>query len=104
MDWLLLFLAVGLTFFGGLMIRSTELNQPVNHWLQHWVFGGIGVAVAFGIARISYNHLIRWHWATYGLTSGLLVAVDWAIVPKARSDGLVLAVSMFSLRNLPKWD
>ena len=77
MDWLLLFLAMGLTFFGGLMIRSTELNQPVNHWLQHWVFGGIGVAVAFGIARISYNHLIRWHWATYGLTSGLLVAVDF---------------------------
>lgn len=77
MDWLLLFLVVGLTFFGGLMIHSTELNQPVNHWVQHWVFGGIGVAIAFGIARISYNHLLRWHWATYGLTSGLLVAVDF---------------------------
>ena len=76
-DWLLLFLSVGLTFFGGLMIHSTELNQPVNRWLQHLVFGGIGVAIAFGIARISYNHLLRWHWATYALTSGLLIAVDF---------------------------
>ena len=77
MDWLLLFLVVGLTFFGGLMIHSTELNQPVNHWVQHWVFGGIGVAIAFGIARISYNHLLRWHWVTYSLSSGLLIAVDF---------------------------
>ncbi len=77
MDWLLLFMAVGLTFFGGVMIHSTELNQPVIHWMQHWMVGGIGLAIALGIARISYNYLLRWHWVTYGLTSGLLVAVDF---------------------------
>ncbi|WP_310482507.1 rod shape-determining protein RodA [Chamaesiphon sp. VAR_48_metabat_403] len=77
MDWLLLFMTVGLTFFGGVMIHSTELNQPVIHWLQHWMVGGIGLAIALGIARISYNYLLRWHWVTYGLTSGLLVAVDF---------------------------
>ncbi len=74
-DWLLLFMALGLTFFGGVMIRSTELNQPVTDWSQHWFFGGIGLLLALGIARISYNHLLRWHWATYGVTNGLLVAV-----------------------------
>ena len=77
MDWLLIFTVVGLTFFGGVMIRSTELNQPVIHWLQHWMVGGIGLAIALGITRISYNYLLRWHWVTYGLTNGLLVAVDF---------------------------
>jgi rod shape determining protein RodA len=75
MDWLLLFLVMGLTCFGGIMIRSTELNQPVTDWTQHWIFGAIGTAVALGIARISYNHLLRWHWVTYGLTNTLLIAV-----------------------------
>jgi len=75
MDWLLLFLVVGLTFFGGVMIRSTELNQPVTDWMQHWVFGGIGLILVLAIARISYNHLLRWHWVTYGMTNGLLLAV-----------------------------
>ncbi len=75
-DWLLLFMALGLTFFGGVMIRSTELNQPVTDWWQHWLFGGIGLAIVLGIARISYNHLLRWHWVTYGMTNGLLIAVD----------------------------
>jgi rod shape determining protein RodA len=75
MDWLLLLLAMGLTFFGGVMIRSTELNQPLAHWLQHWIFGGIGVMIVFGISRISYNHLLRWHWITYGIINGLLIAV-----------------------------
>jgi rod shape determining protein RodA len=75
MDWLLLFMALGLTFFGGVMIRSTELNQPVTDWWQHWIFGGIGSIVVLGIARISYDWLLRWHWVTYGITNGLLIAV-----------------------------
>nr|WP_245894301.1 rod shape-determining protein RodA [Chamaesiphon polymorphus] len=77
MDWPILFLAVGLTFFGGVMIRSTGLSKPVAYWLQHWSFGTIGLAIAFAIARVSYNNLLRWHWVTYGLTNGLLVAVDF---------------------------
>jgi rod shape determining protein RodA len=77
MDWLLLLMVLGLTFFGGVTIRSTELNQPVNHWLQHWLFGAIGLTIAFGIARISYNQLLRWHWVSYGVTVGLLIAVDF---------------------------
>jgi rod shape determining protein RodA len=74
-DWLLLFLVLGLTFFGGVMIRSAELNQAVTDWSQHWIFGGVGLIITLGIARISYNHLLRWHWVTYGLTNGLLIAV-----------------------------
>ncbi len=75
MDWLLLLLVLGLTFFGGVMIRSAELNRPVTDWWQHWLFGGIGLAIALGIARISYNNLLRWHWVTYAATNALLIAV-----------------------------
>jgi rod shape determining protein RodA len=75
MDWLLLLLVLGLTFFGGVMIRSTELNQPVTDWSQHWIFGGVGLVIALGLARISYNQLLRWHWVSYGVTNGLLLAV-----------------------------
>ncbi len=75
MDWLLLSLVFGLTCFGGVMIRTAELNQPVTDWWQHWLFGGIGVAIILAIARVSYNALLRWHWVTYGLTNGLLIAV-----------------------------
>ena len=74
-DWWLLVLVIGLTFFGGTMIRSTELAQPIGRWLQHWLFGGIGLVIALGLARISYNHLLRWHWVTYGLTNAMLILV-----------------------------
>jgi rod shape determining protein RodA len=68
-------MVLGLTFLGGMMIRSTELNQPVTDWWQHWLFGGIGLAIVLGIARISYKSFLRWHWITYGVTNGLLIAV-----------------------------
>jgi rod shape determining protein RodA len=74
-DWLLLLMVLGLTFLGGMMIRSTELNQPVTNWWQHWLFGGIGLTIVLGIARISYHSFLRWHWITYGVTNGLLIAV-----------------------------
>ncbi|MFW6263977.1 MAG: rod shape-determining protein RodA [Cyanobacteriota bacterium] len=74
-DWFLLFLVVGLTLFGGLMIRSTELNRGVTDWWQHWLWGGIGLTLALGIARSRYNTLLQWHWVTYALTNISLIAV-----------------------------
>ncbi len=74
-DWLLLILIVGLTVFGGLMIRSTELHEKAADGLQHWIFGGIGLAIAFLLARWRYEFLIQWHWITYAITNLALVAV-----------------------------
>jgi rod shape determining protein RodA len=76
-DWLLLLVVLGITFLGGVMIHSTELNQPVTRWLQHWIVGVIGLVIILGIARIAYNSLLRWHWITYAVTNGLLIAVDF---------------------------
>ncbi len=75
-DWFLLLLLIGLTSIGGLMIRSTQVNQgETSYWWQQLVTGGIGLAIAFFIARQRYEGLTRWKWIIYGLTNLSLVAV-----------------------------
>jgi len=74
-DWLLFCLPVGLSIFGGIMILSTELKQPVTDWWWHWLVASIGVLIALFLARSRYEHLIQWHWVTYGLTNFSLMAV-----------------------------
>ncbi|WP_414528743.1 rod shape-determining protein RodA [Nodularia chucula] len=74
-DLLLLGLTLGISIFGGLMILSTELRQPVADWFWHWTVAGIGVFIALFLARTRYEHLIQWHWVTYALTNISLLAV-----------------------------
>ncbi len=75
-DWFLLVLLIAITGLGGLMIRSTELNQGLeNYWVQHYILGAIGVAVALLIARWRYENLINWSWIIYAVTNALLLAV-----------------------------
>ncbi|MBD2456239.1 rod shape-determining protein RodA [Nostoc sp. FACHB-87] len=74
-DWLLFFLPVAASMFGGLMILSTELKQPVTDWWWHWLVAGIGSFIALFLARIRYENLLQWHWITYGLTNLSLIAV-----------------------------
>lgn len=74
-DWLLFGLPIVLTVFGGIMIRSTELNQGLTDWWWHWLIGGIGLAMALLIAKIRYDNLIQWHWVTYAITNISLIAV-----------------------------
>ncbi len=74
-DWVLLLLTVGLTFFGGIMIRSTELNRPVTDWWQHWILGGFGLVLALLITRTNYQNLLRFHWYLYGANIVMLAAV-----------------------------
>ncbi|MGC9523919.1 MAG: rod shape-determining protein RodA [Limnospira sp.] len=64
-DWWLLFTCVGLTVLGGIMIRSVELNQGLTDWWQHWVTGGVGLVLAFAIARSNYEKLMVWKWVIY---------------------------------------
>jgi rod shape determining protein RodA len=74
-DWLLLALSVGMTLFGGMIIRSAELNQGLTDWWQHWLVGGIGLALALFISRCRYENLMQWHWIIYGITNLSLIAV-----------------------------
>ncbi|MEA5621217.1 rod shape-determining protein RodA [Cronbergia sp. UHCC 0137] len=74
-DLLLFCLPVAVSIFGGLMILSTELNQPVTDWWWHWLVAGIGTLIALFLARTRYENLIQWHWITYALTNLSLIAV-----------------------------
>ena len=75
LDWWLLVLSVGLSIFGGIMIRSAELNLPVTDWWQHWLVAAIGLGLTLFLARCRYENLIQWHWVIYGITNVLLIAV-----------------------------
>ena len=74
-DWFLFALPVGLTIFGGIMIRSVEMNQGWTDWWQHWIIGGVGLVLALAIARWRYEILVQWQWIIYGITNVSLVAV-----------------------------
>jgi len=74
-DWLLFFLPVAASIFGGIMILSTELKQPVTDWWWHWLVAGIGTLIALFLARIRYDILMQYHWVTYALTNFSLIAV-----------------------------
>ncbi|AFZ34697.1 rod shape-determining protein RodA [Stanieria cyanosphaera PCC 7437] len=75
LDWFLLLLVVGLTIFGGLTILSTELYEQLDRGYQHWLIGGVGLAISLTIARCPYQVLLKWHWLTYALTNLSLIAV-----------------------------
>jgi rod shape determining protein RodA len=74
-DWLLFAVSAGMTIFGGVIIRSAELNQGLTDWWQHWLVGAIGLALALFIARCRYENLMQWHWIIYGITNISLIAV-----------------------------
>ena len=75
-DWFLFALCIGVTVFGGMTIQSTQLYRgSPDYYLQHWLFGGIGLALSLFIARCRYEYLLKWHWWIYGITSLSLIAV-----------------------------
>ena len=74
-DWCLLLLVIGLTIFGGISIRSTEISEQLNHGFQHWYVGGIGLGIAIMIASWRYQMLLQLHWLIYGFTNISLIAV-----------------------------
>lgn len=75
LDWLLLLLPVGLTVFGGITIRSTQLHLGETVWWQHWVTGAIGLITLLVISRWRYENLIQWRWIIYGVTNLALLIV-----------------------------
>ncbi|MBF2064416.1 MAG: rod shape-determining protein RodA [Calothrix sp. C42_A2020_038] len=74
-DWLLFFVIVGISFFGGVMIRSTELSQGLIDWWWHWLISIIGAGIALILARVRYENLLQYHWAIYTFANISLVAV-----------------------------
>ncbi|MBD1924577.1 rod shape-determining protein RodA [Microcoleus sp. FACHB-831] len=97
LDWMLLLLTVGLTVFGGIMIRSAELRAAETDWWWHWLIGGIGLTLALFIARSRYEVLIHWHWIIYAITNLSLIAV-MAIGASAKGAQRWIAIGGFNLQ------
>jgi rod shape determining protein RodA len=75
LDWVLLLATVGLTFFGGLIIYSTELPGKHSYSYQHWTVGLLGFALVLFLSRWRYQVLYKWHWLIYIFTNLSLIAV-----------------------------
>ena len=75
-DYSLLLVYIGMTIFGGIMIRSVEINQGLTDWWQHWLTGAVGLILALIIARCRYEVLVYWKWAIYVLTNISLISVQ----------------------------
>jgi rod shape determining protein RodA len=75
-DYSLLLVYIGMTIFGGIMIRSVEINQGLTDWWQHWLTGAVGLILALIIARYRYEVLVSWKWVIYVLTNISLIAVQ----------------------------
>ncbi len=74
-DPLLLIFPIVLMIIGGVAIYSSDFNNQQTDWWQHWVTGGVGLAVMFAIARFHYDQLRQIHWFIYGITIFSLVLV-----------------------------
>ena len=67
-DPLLLIFPIILMTIGGIAIYSSDFSNQRTDWWQHWVTGGVGLAVMFAIARLHYDQLRQIHWFLYGIT------------------------------------
>ncbi len=74
-DWFLLLLVCAVTLWGGLMIRSSQLNEEVNDAVRHWIMGGCGLAITLFLSRWRYKHLLSYFWVVYAATNVSLLAV-----------------------------
>ncbi|AKG22522.1 rod shape-determining protein RodA [Calothrix sp. 336/3] len=97
-DWVLFWLPVIVTVFGGLVIRSTELGRKMpiydpgqmdlwtwmwqyfqalldTNWFWHLVMGFVGILITLVLSLIRYENFLHLHWVTYGLTNASLLAV-----------------------------
>lgn len=74
-DWFLILLVIALSSLGGLTIQSIQKLKELTEWQQHFVIEGVGIFVAFFLARLPYNALLKWHWTTYTITNISLIAV-----------------------------
>jgi rod shape determining protein RodA len=75
-DWILLFLAIGITIFSCLLIGSTQLHlgSASLAW-NHLAMGALGVFLAMWLARSRYENLLEWWWVIYLATNVSLVVV-----------------------------
>lgn len=96
-DWLLLGAVWATTVIGAVFIHSSQLHLEENDSLQHLLVGGMGTILALILARVPESVFMGSHWAIYGLSCALLLAVDLVGV-EAKGAERWLAIGGFNLQ------
>jgi rod shape determining protein RodA len=75
-DWMLLFVAIGITVLASLVIGSTQLHlDSFSLTWNHLAMGALGIFLAMWLARSRYENLLEWWWVIYLVTNVMLVVV-----------------------------
>ena len=56
-ELVLWFIPIILVFFSGLLIASTQRQADYAIWYQHWITGGIGIIISFGLAQLPLERI-----------------------------------------------
>lgn len=75
LDWLLIFLTVGLSLFGSLVIYSTQAYKQGTDWQQQLIMVLIGSVIMIRLSYFPYERLLQLHWWVYWFSNFLLVLV-----------------------------
>ena len=66
---------IALTLLAGILIASTQRQQPTTDWFQHWIIAAAGLVVALLLARVPLERFARFQWPIYILMVASLIAV-----------------------------
>ncbi|MFB2893609.1 rod shape-determining protein RodA [Aerosakkonemataceae cyanobacterium BLCC-F50] len=103
--WLLL-LPLGLSILGGIMIRSTELNQIKPEWWMPWVFALSGLAAVLVILVVAARYVAHEYWQQWligGIAFGLILIKAFLAAPKWSEHILIAVVGICLMLLCARW-
>ncbi|MFM7360467.1 MAG: rod shape-determining protein RodA [Cyanobium sp.] len=74
-DWALWGVPVGLSLLAGVLIASTQRQEPSVTWWQHWLTAAVGMGLGLALAGVPVERIARLRWPIYGATVASLVLV-----------------------------
>ncbi len=74
-DLVLWGIPLAMVALAGILIASTQRQQPTTDWFQHWVTAAVGLGVALLLARVPLERIGRFQWPIYILMVASLIAV-----------------------------
>ena len=103
--WLFL-LPLGLSILGGIMIRSTELNEIKPDWWKPWVFPLFGLAAVLAILVVVALYVAHEYWQQWligGLAFGLIFIKAFLEAPKWAEHILITVVGLCLMLLCARW-
>jgi rod shape determining protein RodA len=105
-DFWLFLLPLGLSILGGIMIRSTELNEITPYWWKPWAFALSGlfvVLVALVVAALYVSRESWQQWLIGGLAFGLMFIKAFLAAPKWAEHILIAIVGLCLMLLFARW-